>query len=186
MVLLARALVGAGRELRVTLTDRFPSDAARKLLGVSEEHGIHYESAPVDATEVSEKRPGLRTLFNAFHHFRPELATHILSSAVDARRPIVVVEVLQRSPLSLLGMLMAPLVALVAVPFLRPFRPAWLLFSYAIPIIPLFILWDGIISTLRAYDQKELLDLAQRADPERAAHFRPRGVELTLAGGVEP
>jgi hypothetical protein len=33
-------------------------------------------------------------------------------------------------------------------------------FTYILPIIPIAIAWDGVVSHLRAYNQKELLELA--------------------------
>jgi hypothetical protein len=168
VVEVARSLIEAGRQLRVTMTDRFPSESARARLDSMGAGGLRYEAASIDATEVPVELPGLRTLFNAFHHFPPPDAVRILASAVTGRRPIVVVEVLQRHPLALAVMLIVPLVVLFVVPFLRPFRPAWLLFTYVIPVIPLFIMWDGLVSTLRVYTGDELMDLVSRADPERS------------------
>ena len=90
----------------------------------------------------------------------------MLASAVKGRRPIAVVEVLQRKPLAVLGILFAPIVSLFVVPFLRPFRLAWIPLTYLLPVIPFLILWDGIVSCLRIYDEQELLALASAADPD--------------------
>ncbi len=46
-------------------------------------HGLGYERASIDALDVPAERPGLRTLFNAFHHLRPEQARAVLASAVE-------------------------------------------------------------------------------------------------------
>ncbi len=166
IVEIARMLREAGCDVSVTLTDFFPSDAARSGLEAAAEAGTRYEGTPVDATAVPADRPGLRTLFNSFHHFRPPDAARILASAVESGRPIAVVEVMQRKLPTTLGMLLAPIFVFLSVPFLRPFRPTWLVFTYLIPVIPLFVLWDGFVSTLRIYDREELLDLARRADPD--------------------
>ena len=42
------------------------------------------------------------------------------------------------------------------MPFLRPARVGALLLTYLIPILPLVILWDGLISCLRTYRVEEL------------------------------
>jgi hypothetical protein len=99
---------------------------------------------------------GFRTLFNAFHHFRPELARRILADAVAARRPIAVFEVVSRRLLPLVGLLLSPLNVLVLMPFVRPRRWSWLFFTYVVPVIPLFVLWDGVVSWLRIYSEPEL------------------------------
>jgi hypothetical protein len=55
--------------------------------------------------------------------------------------------------------LFVPLVALVVVPFARPFRWSRLLWTYLIPFVPLVMLFDGIVSCLRAYSPAELREL---------------------------
>jgi hypothetical protein len=177
----AKALGADGHPVQVTLSDFFPSESARAGVEALGDPAIAYDPAPVDATAVPAERPGLRTFFNAFHHFRPDAARRILASAVGAGRPIAVVEVLSRSPIALLSMLFVPIVVLFAVPFLRPFRPAWLPFTYLVPIIPLFILWDGLVSILRIYDEDELLALARAADPGDRFEWRVEQIPMQPA-----
>jgi hypothetical protein len=178
LIEVASGLARNGRETSVTLSDRFPDPGAIELAETSGIAGLHYESQPMDALDVPPDRAGLRTLFNAFHHMRPEQAREILASAVRGRRPIAVLEVLQRKPLSLIGMLFSPLLVLLVVPFLRPFRLAWIPLTYLIPIIPLFIVWDGVVSCLRIYDENELLSLASKADPEDSFEWEVKFIPL--------
>lgn len=160
------AMREAGRKVRVTLSDRFPDPGATRLVESSGIEGLTYEAEPIDALAVPVERTGLRTLFNAFHHLRPDQARDVLASAVHAARPIAVVEILQRKPLALLGILFSPLAAWVLVPFLRPFRWGWLPLTYLVPVIPLLILWDGIVSVCRIYTPQELLDMTREVDPD--------------------
>ncbi|MDW3196440.1 MAG: hypothetical protein R8G66_28960 [Cytophagales bacterium] len=44
-------------------------------------------------------------------------------------------------------------------PFIRPFKFGRILFTYLIPIVPLFVLWDGVVSSLRTYSIKEMNEL---------------------------
>jgi hypothetical protein len=178
VVSIARELRAAGRDVQVTLTDLYPSPGARAEVASSGEPGLEYEASSVDATAVGADRPGLRTLFNAFHHFRPATAEAILRSAVSSGHGIAVVEVLQRRWLALLGLLGAPLIVLLALPFLRPFRWPWLVLTYVVPIIPLFIWWDGTVSVLRIYSREELLAMARRADPEGAFEWEVREIPM--------
>jgi len=164
-VAVGRVLREQGRDVRVTLTDLYPNSAARDRFAVAGS-AITYESEPVDATALPAGRPGLRTMFNAFHHFRPREATRVLARAVAADRPILIASLAQRRLPSLLGMLIAPLGVLLSVPFFRPFRPSWLLFTYVLPLIPLYLWWDGVVSMLRLYSAPELLGVARAADPE--------------------
>ncbi len=169
---IAAAMRARGRHVAVTLTDLYPSATAREL-----DDGVTYLGEPVDATAVPRDRRGLRTVCNAFHHFRPPLATRILANAVDAGQPIAIVEVAQRRWLALFLMLFIPIVAVFSVPFLRPFRLAWIPLTL-VPIIPLFIWWDGTISMLRAYDRDELLAMARAADPDRRFDWRVHDIAL--------
>jgi hypothetical protein len=42
------------------------------------------------------------------------------------------------------------------MPLIRPIRMLWIVFTYLIPILPAIILWDGLVSSLRSYTQKEM------------------------------
>ena len=174
----AAALAEDGREIQITLTDRYPDPGAIELAKSRAIPGLRYESQPMNALDVPRDRPGLRTLFNAFHHLRPAQAKEVLASAVSGRRPIVVLESLQRKPLTLIGMFFAPLMALLIVPFMRPFRLAWIPLTYLIPAIPLFIMWDGIVSCLRIYTEEELLGMAREADPNDTFDWEALSIPL--------
>lgn len=162
----AEALRDGGHTVRVTLSDRYPDPGAAELVEASGIEGLRYEPTSIDALDVPAERRGMRTLFNAFHHLRPEQARAVLASAVEGGRPIAVVEILQRRPLAVIGMLFSPIVALLAVPFLRPFRWSWIPMTYLVPVIPLFIMWDGIVSAFRVYTPDELREMTREVDPD--------------------
>ena len=104
----------AGRRIAVVLTDKFPS---REAMSRAESiHGLEYFGESVDARSVPERLQGVRTLFNGFHHFRPEDAQSILQDAVAKGQPIAIFEMLQRNWPALLRVLFAPLSVLVITP----------------------------------------------------------------------
>ncbi|MCB9689054.1 MAG: hypothetical protein H6735_28685 [Alphaproteobacteria bacterium] len=107
---------------------------------------------------------GPRTLFNAFHHFRPEQARRILEDAVRAGEPIGVFEFVGRQPHAVPGMLGVPFAVAALVPFLRPFRWGWLPLTYLLPVLPLVVAWDGLVSCLRVYSPEELRALVVGLD----------------------
>ena len=84
----------------------------------------------------------------------------ILQSAVESREGIGVFEVPQRHPLAILLTFLMPIVAFVFAPFMRPFRWSRLLWTYLVPVVPFVVLFDGIVSCLRAYSSTELAELA--------------------------
>ena len=153
-------LAEMGVSVSVCLTDKYPNKEAFARLSSLTHQAISYHPQPVDAARVPGELPGFRTMFTAFHHFRPEQARAVLADAVYQRQGIGVFEAGQRSPLAIMLTLLAPLVLLVVTPLIRPFRWSRLLWTYLIPIVPMLTLFDGLVSCLRIYSVQELKDLA--------------------------
>lgn len=153
-------------EARVLLTDLYPQPAAWHLLA-SRTPGLNFSKAAVDATAVPERLRGFRTVFSAFHHFPPAAAQALLADAVRRQAGIGVFEGAGKhwSEL-LLALTVLPVAQLLVTPFIRPFRWSRLFFTYLVPLIPLFTIWDGCVSILRMYPPAQLLALARRADPQ--------------------
>lgn len=122
------------------LTDLYPNaNGTRRLAKM----GARYHRESVDARSVPSSLRGLRTIFSGFHHFRPKRLDTCWRMR-SRRVPIAVFEITQRRLRALLMILFSPFLVLVSTPFIRPFRLTRLLFTYLIPIVPLFILWDGV------------------------------------------
>ncbi len=112
---------------------------------------------PVNALQVPPELTGLRTLVNGFHHFRAEAARQILDSAVRGAQPLAIFELSRRSALTILTSPLIIVMVLLTMFRMRPLRWEWLLFTYLIPVLPLLIFWDGLVSHCRAYTIPELL-----------------------------
>lgn len=145
-----------GFPVEVTLTDKYPNIDALSHAEAASGGGIHFCPDSVDATRMPPELKGFRTLFATFHHFPPQQARAILADAVRNRQGIGVFEFTQRSLVALFLMMFAPLAIWLITPFIRPFSWSRLLFTYAIPLIPLTGLFDGIVSCIRTYSPKEL------------------------------
>lgn len=142
----------------IFLTDYFPNlDRINRLNNAAP--NLRYREEPIDAREVPQGLKGLRTMFLAFHHFKPTDARGILHNSVKANQPIAIFEGQERSLLSLIGMVFSPITLLITTPFIRPFRLKRLAFTYFVPILPLLVLWDGVVSCLRTYSVEELREL---------------------------
>jgi hypothetical protein len=154
-----RLLPALGPDVRVCLTDLYPN--RQGMQRVQEESGgrITFRSEPVDATAVPADLPGVRTLFTALHHFRPEEARAVLADAVRQRQPVAAFEFTERSLRGLLLSAASPLLVWGSTPRIRPLRPARLLWTYLIPLVPLTVLVDGVVSSLRTYSPPELREL---------------------------
>ena len=158
---LAEHLQHNNPDLTIVLTDFYPNNAAFKRT-VSLSPVFTYYEKSVNAMAVPSELKGLRTQFLSLHHFRPEDAVKILQNAVDAGSPIALFESQERNVKSVLSMLFSPVSVLLVTPFIRPFSLGRILFTYIIPLVPLFILWDGVISAFRTYSVKEMEQLVAR------------------------
>lgn len=187
--LMAELREQTGLPVSVVLTDKFPDPSAAQRLQTVD--GIRYHLQSIDAQSVPSELDGVRTLFNCLHHFQPEQVRGILQDAVNQRRAIVVFEALRRSWWELFRIHRTPLLVWLVTPQIRPFHWFRFVFTYLIPIGPLAIWWDAVVSTLRCYTVDELLDMAHSLDGAEyaweAGTYQQNGVPVTfLAGYPKP
>lgn len=143
-------------DVRVVLTDKYPNvgafeRAASELRGV-----VVYREDSIDATAIPADLEGVRTIFNALHHLPPAAARAVFADAARKRQPIVSFEFVERSlqGAALVGSAFASSIALM--PFVRPRRIENFALTYAVPVLPFAIGWDGFASCLRSYSVPEL------------------------------
>ncbi len=157
---IVKELGKAGFGVRVTLTDLFPNSMAA-LTAHDEQNCIRYWPEPVDAAKVPPDLRGIRTMFALFHHLPPRIAHEVLRDAFERRQTICVFEASSRTAASVASMLLVPLVVLLVTPKIRPLSWVQIGFTYLLPILPLLIFWDGLVSQLRTYSVKELKELTK-------------------------
>ncbi len=158
LIWLNEALKKNNPNLKIILTDFFPNISAFEYTK-SQSANFDYIKKPVDARDVPKELKGFRTQFLSFHHFKPKDAKQILQNAIDSNIAIAIFEGQERSFLSLLAMFFSPISVLLTTPFIKPFKIGRIIFTYLIPIVPLFVWWDGIVSSLRTYSVKEMKEL---------------------------
>jgi hypothetical protein len=156
------ALRARGVDVTVTLSDKFPNLPALTAAAAATP-GLAIERAPVSALDVPARLAGFRTIFLAFHHFEPRDAQAILASAVRGGEGIAVVEGISRRPAGLALMAVMPLAVWLLTPFIRPFRWSRLFWTYLIPAVPMMVMFDGVVSTLRVYTPDEMLEMGRGA-----------------------
>jgi len=154
-------------DLKVKLTDRYPNQAGMGKVATALPQIVETESRSIDARAVPADLSGLRTQFLSLHHFEPKDVKAILQNAVTANEPIALFEAQQRDVEHLIRFALSPLFVLLLTPFIRPFRISRIVFTYLIPLVPVLIFWDGIVSVLRTYTVEEMLQMAKAADPEQ-------------------
>lgn len=161
---LAIAVSDAGVELDVLLSERSGSPGEDLALPATPRVSISFARQPIDARAVPRGVPGLRTLFNSFHHFRPDEAKRVVGQIAEAGEGVLIAELTARRLSSLLwNALAVPLGLLVGAAFLGDRRiRAW---TYLGGLLPLVVAWDGVVSCLRSYTPEEIVALAQEAAP---------------------
>lgn len=155
-VMVIRELNALGFETRMTLTDLFPN---RRFS--SKDSNVRYWPEPVDAANIPPELTGTRTMFAAFHHHRPESARRILRDAFERKRSICIFEATCRAPAFIASAFLIPLLVLVLTPRVRPLSWVQIVYTYLIPILPLLIFWDGLVSQLRTYSVQDLKELTR-------------------------
>jgi hypothetical protein len=153
-----------GIDVPVCLSDCYPDLEAFERASRLSKRAITYCSETVDATQVPDHLSGFRTMFQAFHHLRPEQARALLADAVARREGIGVFESGSRSVLMFLETLGTPFRVLFLAPFIRPFRWTRLFWTYLVPALPLVLWFDVTVSCLRIYSVPELRDLTAGLD----------------------
>ncbi len=148
--------------LSLTLTDLYPNEQAAEVINASTD-GIHYFTTPVDATNPQLTQEGLRTMICSFHHMPPAEALKILQSTQQANQPFFLFELSDNSqPPTWLWWIALPfnfLFGLFVSMKTRPFTWWQFVFSFLLPILPLFFAWDGAVSNTRTYTKKDLEEL---------------------------
>ena len=174
-----------GHPIQLSLSDKYHVPRVESALAAIP--GVRYVKESVDARRVPPRLVGMRTLFNGFHHFRPDEARQILQDAVHRGQPIAVFEMLERSWSNFAFLLLTPFLVLIITPKIRPIRLSRLLLTFVIPVIPLCLLWDTLVSVLRCYTTKELLAMVEglqgREYVWEAGQYRRRAVPVTYLVG---
>jgi hypothetical protein len=159
---LSRRLRPKGQTFHILLTDKYPNLRAFQNVRAASENHIAFYPDSVDAMKVPFELQGLRTMFTSFHHFPPEEARAILQNAVDAGQSIGIFEITRRATSTIALMFPWAFMLFVFTPLIRPFRWSRLFWTYLVPILPLVLLFDGVVSCLRTYRPQELRAIIQK------------------------
>jgi hypothetical protein len=155
--------VAAGQPLQVHLTDRYPSTGLRAHANELRSCGCHRHvtasEQPVDARFVPSNLRGFRTMFSSFHHFDPVEARAMLADAFVQREGIAVFEAARRNAGTMLLLIGVPILALRAAARARPVRLRRIAWTFVVPVVPLVLWIDGLLSCLRSYAVEDLREL---------------------------
>jgi hypothetical protein len=126
---------------------------------------VEQVTEPVNALQPDASITGVRTMFNAFHHFDDAAKIELMQK--HGPSGFFVVEVLQPNPIVFIKILIATTVGqLLLTPFVKPFSWMRLLLTYIIPINIFTVCWDGLVSVLRVSSPAQLKSLLEKNVPE--------------------
>ena len=150
------------QKISFILTDKFPNCKAYKIIKERSAGRIDFVNYSVDAAKVPTDLKGFRVMFSAIHHFKPKDVKNILQNAIDNNASIGIFDGYEKNLLAFLSVVIFhPIAMLVFTPFFKPFSFARLFFTYIIPLIPVYTVWDGCVSILRMYSSQDLLNIAE-------------------------
>ncbi|MFI5135432.1 MAG: hypothetical protein ACHQD9_06230, partial [Chitinophagales bacterium] len=159
-------LKAIGCSPNITLTDLYPNTSTWGKLKSSSEQ-IDFSNESVNALQVPTSIQGLRLMFSAVHHFKPEQVKAMIQDAIEKKASFAFFDSGTTNLLTIPGiLLMEPITFILLTPFFKPFRWSRLFFTYIIPLIILCTMWDGSISVLRFYSLKELKAIVEELKTE--------------------
>lgn len=147
------------KNLKLILSDLYPNHSAADQFNKNKNLGIEYITTSLDASNVDKDLKGLRTMVSSMHHMKPGSARQILLNAKESHQPILIFEISDNSQPIWIWWLAIPVAfvtTLFVTPMVRPLIWQQLVFTYLIPILPLFIAWDGAVSNARTYTLEDL------------------------------
>ena len=160
----SKVLNKENNKVKITLNDKFPNTAAFEMLRRRSQHQIDYLDSPVDVFQIPSELKGIRVMYSALHHFSPNQVKSILQNTVNAKASLCIFDG-ERNLLSLLGILLIhPFAFILFTPFFKPFTFPRIFFTYILPLIPLYTIWDGLASVLRMYEPHELEQIVKTLD----------------------
>lgn len=162
---LVKEEIDANLEIRYTLTDKYPNLSSYHHHKTKTGGTINYHSQSLDILTDTIKYPGIRTMFTAIHHFKETDVKTILKNTIKDKTPIAFFDGGDKHMFSILAIFFThPILFFFVTPFIKPFKWSRLFLTYALPLIPLYAVWDGIVSILRLHTPENLLFLANQVD----------------------
>jgi hypothetical protein len=162
--------------VEIVLTDLFPNLLRFERLREESGGQIDFVTEPVDARAVPSKLAGMRTMFTAFHHLRPDDAVALLRDARDAGAPVGVFDVgsartdakslVQTLVFLAFAPITFPLMYWVLTPLLG--RLSWqrVVFTYLVPLMPMVTAWDFMATAFRSYTVAEMKQMVASLEQE--------------------
>lgn len=146
-------------KINLTLTDLYPNKKIATQLNSDSDDSVSYMETPVNAVNVPENLDGIRTMVCSLHHMKPKTVEEILSNAQEAKEGFCAIEISDNSFPKILWWVSIPftfITCLIITPMAKGLTVQQVIFTYLIPIIPVFFAWDGAVSNARTYTMNDI------------------------------
>lgn len=154
------------RDVRFILSDLFPLPAEYARIAAQSSGALDFIPTPVDATAIRPAPGDWFLMAGSLHHLREADVAQIFARITENGGTLVMMENHDRSFVQAVKLLLImPGYSILASIFGRPFRPAKLLFGALLPIVPLMITADALVSNFRSYRPEDLRNIL-RALPD--------------------
>ncbi|ODN80677.1 hypothetical protein L202_02851 [Cryptococcus amylolentus CBS 6039] len=158
-----RRLADNNTPVPVSLSDIHPVPSA---ISDSTSPTLSYIHEPVNAFHAPKSVSSLkhlRTFFLSFHHFNNDHGRQIIADSMRSAEALCIFELQECNLGSAIMILMLAPLTWILTPLLRPSAKT-LFFTYLIPLIPLILVFDGLVSVYRTRTPKQILYLAKLAN----------------------
>jgi hypothetical protein len=127
------------------LTDKFPQPQGKQVTGVSN------NAQSADILLLQPVKGTLYTMYNAFHHFDEAQQKTILINFAGSGSSFIIAEILQPDISTALKVFLSSTIGqLLLTPFIKPFSPVRLFFTYLLPVNIFTVAYDGIVSAIKS------------------------------------
>src|SRR6185437_15606025 len=145
---------------RFFVSDLYPNiDAWRQIEDELGEKYIAHIERPLSALNAQNSDLKNWSIFTAFHHLAPGTARQFLANFAKYGDGLCIVELTKRRWLDIIPMILGLPAHLIAPFFAKKFKLSKLLVTTVIPIVPIMVSFDGVISVLRTYKPDEIIDM---------------------------
>jgi hypothetical protein len=125
----------------------------------------------------------MRMVLSAFHHFDPEVVRTFFKAAQEQHIAVFIAEPFTNSLRAFFPMFLHGFISLArnGVQSSR-MRLVKFFFTFLLPLIPMCLLWDGLISMIRMYDEQGFMEIVKTL-PESGGAYQWHYEEVTVPLG---
>lgn len=148
--------------IKFILSDILPMPEFYNRINKLHSNNFEYLMDSVDLNNnlINYKYP--KIFINSFHHFSKEQAKKIIEMNLKNGNEIIILEYVRKTFLGVIAMFFGSVVVFLTLPFIVNARHLLFMsfFTYVLPVFPIMFLWDGIVSCLHVFSEKEIIQFA--------------------------